>query len=381
MRRLVTLLTLIMLALAAATVLIVITSIQVGIWWQIQSLPADVRESIRSLFADPQNARQVFDNTLFVGVVLAGIVAVVFARFFAKRLASSIEEVSRASVRLARGDLDARVPVHAKHKSLEVVTLTHNFNKMADALQTYEHERRDMIASIAHDLRTPLSAMQIRLELIKEQLIPYSEAETDLLLGQTLLLGRLVNDLRTLSLADAGKLSLQLQRLELGGCVADILKSYTYRTDETGVRLQFSRPEEAVWVDADVQRLAQILSNLLDNAVRATPAGGEIRVRLRPDGGGVTLGVDDDGPGISETLLPRLFDRFVQGKDQTGSSGLGLAIVKTLVELHRGTVSAANRAEGGAHFAVTLPAKPPPAVPASVPTPPAVPADVDSRRS
>ena len=347
--RLVTRLTLSMLAVALVTAFIIVASIQVGFW----TIPSPVEARV----ASEQYVRQVIYGGILVGVVLAAIVAVVFARFIAKRMAGPIEEVSRASVQVAQGNLGVRVPESTKMRSLEAITLTYNFNKMADALQTYERERRDMIASIAHDLRTPLSAMQIRLELLKEHVVPYSEAETDLLLGQTQLLGRLVNDLRTLSLADAGKLSLHRQQLELGGCVKSVLQSYAHRTDETGVKLVFSRPEENIWVNADAQRLTQILSNLLDNAFHMTPDGRAIRLSLRQENGVVTLSVEDDGPGIPDDLLPYLFDRFVQGKDKTGSSGLGLAIVKTLVNLHGGTVSADNRAEGGARFTVTLPAK------------------------
>ena len=348
--RLVTRLTLSMLALALLTAFIIVTSIQVG-FWIIQS-PAEA--SLES----EHYVRQVIYTGIVVGVTLAAIVAVIFARFVAKLMARAIEEVSRASVQVSQGDLEVRVPESIKMRSLEVITLTHNFNKMASALQSYERERSDMIASIAHDLRTPLSAMQIRLELLKEDVVPYSKAETDLLLGQTQLLGRLVNDLRTLSLADAGKLSLELQRLELGSCVESILQSYAPRTGEAGVELVFHRPPESLWVSADAQRLTQILNNLIDNALQMTPAGGKVLLKLQQDGGKVTLNLEDDGPGIPDTLLPRLFDRFVQGKDKMGSSGLGLAIVKTLVELHNGMVSATNRAEGGARFMVTLPATP-----------------------
>ncbi len=345
--RLVTRLTLSMLAVALVTAVIIVTSIQVG-FWTIQSPVAARPES-------EQYVRRMIYSGIVVGVVLAAVVAVVFARFIAKQMAGPIEDVSRASVQLAQGDLSVRVLESTKMRSLEAITLTHNFNKMADALQTYERERRDMIASIAHDLRTPLSAMQIRLELIKELVVPYSEAETDLLLGQTQLLGRLVNDLRTLSLADAGKLSLQLRRFELGSYIESVLRTCAHRTEETGVKLLFQRPEETIWVNADAQRLTQVLSNLLDNALSMTPDGGGICLRLRHENGAAMLSVEDDGPGIPNELLPYLFDRFVQGKDKTGSSGLGLAIVKTLVNLHGGTVSADNRAEGGARFTVTLP--------------------------
>lgn len=346
--RLVTRLTLSMLALAVLTAFIMVASIQVGFW----IIPSPVEPRSES----EQYVSRVIYSGIVVGVVLAAIAAVVFARFIAKRMAGPIEEMSQASVRVAQGDLGVRVGESTNMRSLEAITLTHNFNKMADALQTYERERRDMIASIAHDLRTPLSAMQIRLELLKEHVVPYSEAEADLLLGQTQLLGRLINDLRTLSLADAGKLSLHLERLELGSCVEAILETYAHRTDETGIELVLDRPEDDVWVNADAQRLTQVLSNLLDNAFRMLPDGGTIRLSLGEKKDEVLLSVEDDGPGIPDELLPYVFDRFVQGKDKTGSSGLGLAIVKALVDLHEGTVSVSNRAEGGARFTVTLPA-------------------------
>lgn len=364
MRRLVTRLTLSMLALVVVTTIIIIFIMRLGLFVHFQSLPVDVRQALQSQFDNPQEGafqdafrglRGVLRNASIVSIVLVAFVTSVFARVLAKVLAQPIEEVSRASMQVARGDLGARVPEPKGSGSLEVVTLMQNFNQMAGALQTYERERSDMIASIAHDLRTPLSAMQIRLELLKEHVVPYSEAEIDLLLTQTQLLGRLVNDLRTLSLADAGKLSLNLQRLELGGCIKSVLGSYAYRADETAVKLLFERPEGDIYINADAQRLAQILSNLLDNAFRVVPDGGMIRLRLQKHDNVVTLSVEDDGPGINDDLLPRIFDRFVQGKDKTGSSGLGLAIVKTLVNLHGGTVSGGNRAEGGARFTVMLP--------------------------
>ena len=365
MKRLVTRLTLGMLVLAVVTATIIIFTTQLGLELYYRSVPDDIRQTIESQFDNAQEdvfqetfrgVRVVLRSVSIISIVLVVFVASVFARVAAKALAKPIEQVSNVSVQIAQGDLGARVPEPKRSDNIEVVTLTQNFNEMAGALQTYERERSDMIASIAHDLRTPLSAMQIRLELLKEHVVPYSEAEVDLLLTQTQLLGRLVNDLRTLSLADAGKLSLKLQRLELSSYIEGVLKSYAYRAEEIGVTLRFDRPEGGVGVNADAQRLTQILSNLLDNAFRVVPDGGVIRLSLREQDNTVTLSVEDDGPGISAELLPHIFDRFVQGKDKTGSSGLGLAIVKTLVELHGGTVSADKRAEGGARLMVTLPA-------------------------
>ncbi len=260
MRRLVTRLTLGMLALAVLTTMIIIFTTQLGLFLHFRSLPIDVRQALESQFDDPQEGafqeafrgvRSVLRYASVVSIALVVLVASVFARVAAKALAKPIEQVSNASIQIAQGKLGARVPEPKRFDNVEVVTLTQNFNQMADALQTYERERTDMIASIAHDLRTPLSAMQIRLELLKEHVVPCSEAEVDLLLTQTLLLGRLVNDLRTLSLADAGKLSFNLQRLELGGCITGILEGCAHRADEAGVKLLFERPEGDIYISAD----------------------------------------------------------------------------------------------------------------------------------
>lgn len=366
MRRLVTRLTLDMLTLVMATTLIAVASTQVGVFWYVRSLPPDLREGLKAQVTDPRGEvrqdvagglREALRNANLIGVALAAVVAAGFARFAAKRVAKPIEQVSRASVEVAAGDLSVRVPEADKTGGPEIATLNRNFNQMIAALQTYERERRDIVASIAHDLRTPLSAIQIRLELLKERVVPYSEAEVDLLLGQTQLLGGLVNDLRTLSLVDTGKLSLNLQKIEPSGCAETALSSYAHRAAEKGVELRFDRPERDVYIVADAQRLTQVLGNLLANALHATPGGGTVRLSLREENGAATLSVEDDGPGIPDTLLPYVFDRFVQGKDKTGSSGLGLTIVKTLVNLHGGTVRAENRAEGGARFSLTLPAE------------------------
>ena len=364
MQHLVTRLTLTMLGLAVVTAAVIALSVPLGSYLYFQGLPAEVRAGLESRINSPSESvyrdafrgfRLVQTYSLLVGALLSALVTVGFARFLAGVLSKPFEQVSAAAEQVTRGNLSARVREPEKLKTLEVVTLTQTFNQMAQTLETYEGERRDMIASIAHDLRTPLSAIQIRLELLKERVVPYSDAEVDLLLGQTELLGRLVGDLRTLSLADAGKLSLDLQGLELGALVQNVLKSYAFRAEEKSVRLLFDAPTSDVWLTADAQRLTQVLGNLLDNALRATPAGGAIRLTLQEQDGVATLSVADDGPGIAADLLPQIFDRFVQGKDTTGSSGLGLAIVKTLVELHHGSVSASNRAEGGASFTLTFP--------------------------
>lgn len=364
MQRLVTRLTLAMLGLAVMTAIVIAASVPLGSFIYVQSLPPEVREGLESQVRSPTEGayRDAFlgfrvtqTYSLIVGALVSTLVTVGFARYLAGVLSKPFEEVSAAAQQVAQGNLNVRVSVPARLESLEVTTLTQTFNAMAQSLETFERERRDMIAAIAHDLRTPLSAVQVRLELLKENVIPYSEAEVDLLLSQTELLSRLINDLRTLSLADAGKLSLQLERLELSALIKSVLSTYEPLTQPKNIRLSFATPADEVFVTADAGRLTQVLSNLLDNALRVTPAGGMVRLALAQTGDTVTVSVSDAGPGISEDLQAHIFERFVQGKDKTGSSGLGLAIVKTLSELQGGTVSARNVAGGGAVFEVEFP--------------------------
>ena len=322
MQRLVTRLTLTMLGLAVVTAAIIALSAPLGTFLYFQGLPEEVRTGLNASRSASRNAdegvyqsafqgfRSIQRYSLIAGALLSAVVTLGFARFLAGTLSKPFEQVSAAK-QVAQGDLSARVSAPKDLKTLEVVTLTQTFNQMADALETYESERRDMAASIAHDLRTPLSAIQVRLELLKEEVIPYSEAEVDLLLGQTALLGRLINDLRTLSLADAGKLSLKKERLELASLVSRVLKSHDPIAKTKNITLEFE-PTSKVYVSADAQRLTQVLGNLLDNALRVTPEGGAVRLSLSETSSAATLSIEDAGPGIPKELLPHIFDRFVR---------------------------------------------------------------------
>ena len=309
------------------------------------------REQARSF----SERREVQERALFAGLLLAGGLTVLLALLLSRSIARPIAAVSRAAGGVAAGDFSARVPLSERQtrSSLETDRLAVTFNKMSEALETYERERKAMVADIAHELRTPLTALQMRLEALQDGLVPLSETQVEHLLTQTGVLSRLVEDLRTLSLADAGRLTLHKQPTDLQELAAEVLEGFAERARQGGVTLTLSA--ESVTLAVDQTRLMQVLGNLLDNALRATPAGGEVRLSVEQRGGDVRLEVLDSGPGIPEDDLPRLFERFTQGKDLKGASGLGLAIVEALVTLHGGSVRAANRAGGGAAFRVSLP--------------------------
>jgi two-component system, OmpR family, sensor histidine kinase BaeS len=321
--------------------------------------PPFLREENERLFALFATYRQAQQRAVLAGSVVALCLAVGLALWLTRSIAKPIEAVSKAASGLARGDLTTRVTTDKTYSS-EALHLAKDFNAMAASLQTYEGERKAMIADIAHELRTPLAIMQLRIDALSDGLVSFSEEEAKLLQGQVGLLARLIDDLRVLSLADAGRLSLNSRDVELNQFVETTMQQLQPRADAAGVKLEFIPSPQFIVVNADPDRLAQILNNLLDNALRVTPENGSIRVGLGASVTQVQLSVRDTGPGIPEEELATIFERFVQGKyrDVQGKkgSGLGLAIVKTLVTLHGGSVVAKNYKDG-AMLEVTLPRK------------------------
>lgn len=324
--------------------------------------PPNVRGTIERLIADypgdqeilaltrlPFELRRVLVTSILLGVALSGGLWVYLAIRFARRIADPIERVTDAAAKMTGGDLSARVLAPA-HTRGETARLLAHFNEMAGAIQRYERERTEMIAAVAHELRTPLAVMLARLELLDEGLVTPDEKELKGLTHQAKLLTRLVGDLRTLSLADADRLSLHKEAFRLDDLVRRVAGAFGERAQGQGVTLGLDL--EPALVTADPDRLEQVVINLLGNALEHTPPGGRVGVTLRADDR-VYLSVTDTGPGF-EGEPGRLFGRFYKGEGSSGS-GLGLALVKTLVELHGGTVTARNLPTGGASFEVLLP--------------------------
>ena len=295
------------------------------------------------------------------GVGGAVLLSVLLALLLSRTIARPIEAVSKAASQLAAGDLAARVELaRLSYPADETRELALDFNQMAEALSRYEGERKAMIADIAHELRNPLATLQLRIDALSDGLAQFNGDEAKLLQAQVGLLARLIGDLRTLSLADADKLSLHRLELNLNDLAEKVVRQA--RPKAEGVGLEFTPAPEPALVDADPDRLTQVLNNLLDNALRVTPKGGSVAVQLFLTPAEVTLLVRDTGPGIPEDELGTVFERFVQGRRRdtksTGGSGLGLAIVQSLVKLHGGRVQAGNwsgEAGKGAQLEVALP--------------------------
>ena len=392
MNRLSTKLILAMLGIAIFSAIVIIVSQFVGARVYLYSLPADVRlEVIRRTDSRPPWAnpfrnkppqrileqqerlsatelghatqRDDFVRGLadvqdyqrrasFIGVGVAALLAGIIALVIARTISRPVERVAKAAELVTRGNLSVRVK--GQTSTLEVRALTDNFNEMAAALEDGEQQRRAMIADIAHELRTPLAAMKLRFQALEDELLPFDKEQVQRLHLQTDLLTRLVQDLRTLSLADEGRLSLKKRDTDLVCLLEAITESYQVKAHEAHVRLAFTSHGEHVSAQVDDERVTQMLGNLIDNALRVTSAGGQVSVVLENARDTAIISVTDTGPGIPAQIIGHLFERFYQERDTKGSSGLGLAIVKALAELHGGGVSASNTGHG-AQFQVSLP--------------------------
>lgn len=293
-----------------------------------------------------------------IGGGLAGLaLSAGLAALIARRVARPLEAVSQAARQMSQGEFSAHVMLKdpSPPGTGEVENLVYDFNQMATALERLEEERQVNAAMIAHELRTPITVLRARLSAIRDGVLPLSGEEVVLLLQRTEVLSTLVNDLRTLSLVEAGRLPLRVQNVDLTSLARDALRSVGVQAQERNVELVFSSPERT-GVNVDPERIQQVLSNLLDNALRFTPSGGQVHLTVRRRQADVLLTVEDTGPGLSAEAAEHLFDRYYRAAtaNPTGS-GLGLTVVRTLVTLHGGQVAACNRPGGGAQLSFTLP--------------------------
>lgn len=284
-------------------------------------------------------------------LVLLLIGAVVFMGRALRRTAAAIGDVMAAADRVAAGDYSVRVPVPPKG---EIAGLARAFNAMATRLEADANQRRALFADVAHELRTPLSVVRGSVEGMLDGVYPRSDERLETLLDETAVMTRLLEDLRTLSLAESGALPLHQEATHVAGLVDDLLTAFAPRAEAAGVRLT-AAVAAMVPVRLDPVRVRQTLENLLANALRHTPRGGEIRLSVRREGERVCFAVADTGTGIPPEHLPHVFDRFWKSAD-SGGSGLGLAIARSLVEAHGGEISADSRLGVGTTVRFWLPA-------------------------
>lgn len=261
------------------------------------------------------------------------------------RFTQPLSEVMQAADRLAAGDLKVRVEGRG---TPELRHLADSFNRMANALETADRQRRALLADVAHELRTPLTIIQGNLEGLRDGVYEPLPEHLDLVLDETQKLGRLVDDLQLLTLAEAGQLSLDLQEVDVAQLLADVRDAFAAQADEAGVGLTVHTNPGLQPLIGDPQRLGQVLGNLVSNALRHTPAGGQVTLGAERSASAevpaaLRLWVTDTGEGIAAEDLPRIFDRFwradpARSHEGGAGMGLGLAIARGLVEAHGGRI-------------------------------------------
>ena len=234
--------------------------------------------------------------------------------------------------------------------------LIETFNAMSEGLRDVDARRRRFLADVTHELRTPIAILQSGIEAQLDGIHPRDDDHLDSLLDETKVLARIVDDLHTLALADAGRLTLHREPVDLSTLAEDAKDAAAPLAATRGISITLDAPSDLPTVEADPTRVRQVLANLLSNAVRHTPAGSTAAVRVRTAGAAwVEVSVDDDGHGIAPDQLSTVFDRYTKAAD-SGGSGLGLTIARDLVQAHGGTIDAANRPGGGASITFRLPA-------------------------
>ena len=268
-----------------------------------------------------------------------------------RRTTAPIADVMEAAARVADGDYDVRVAEQGPH---ETRNLARSFNSMTERLQTHEAQRRALLADVTHELRTPLTVMQGNLEALLDGVYPRDDEHLTPILEETRVLARLVEDLRTLSLAESGALKLHKEPTDLEIVIEETVAAFRAQADSAQVQLLVNTPGDLPPLDLDPVRLREVIGNLINNALRYTPTGGLIEITATQTDSHITLTVRDTGSGISAEDLPHIFDRFYKSEQSRGT-GLGLAIARNLVTAHSGEIAVQSQLGGGSTFRITLP--------------------------
>jgi two-component system, OmpR family, sensor histidine kinase BaeS len=267
--------------------------------------------------------------------------------------ARDLDRMLAATRRVQDGDYGVRVG--RTHSDLPPIQeLASGFDTMVARLETDEEQRRTLLADVSHELRTPLTVITGNLEAVLDGVYPADAAHLTPILDETRVMERLIEDLRTVALSEAGTLPLHPEPTDPDLLLSEVARSFRAAAEAVGVMVTAEAPDDLPIIEIDPVRIREVLSNLVANALRHTPGGGSIVLQGAVEGGRVVLTVRDTGPGIDPALLPHVFDRFVKGETSRGS-GLGLAIARGLVQAHGGEISVVSPAGGGTTFRVELP--------------------------
>ncbi len=312
-------------------------------------------------------------TTLVVALLLGGLIGALFSRgefhpFFLfpvllivliaiavgggmRRMTRPMTDLIDAARRIESGDYSAQVP---EWGSPDIRSVARAFNAMSARLKAMDEQRRSFLADVTHELRTPLSVIRGQAEAIADGVYPADAAHLAPILDATLTMDRLVEDLRTLTLTDAGTLVLHKEPTDLGALVHDTVESFRSQAESAGSTLTSEIAGKLPTVEVDPARIRQVIGNLLSNAIRHTPSGGSVKVAVDSTADQVTITVADTGEGIPPDLLPHVFERFVKGPNSIGS-GLGLAIARDIAIAHGGTLEVKSTLGVGSNVTLTLP--------------------------
>jgi two-component system sensor histidine kinase BaeS len=298
------------------------------------------------------------NHALWLAGIIAVALAVVVAIAFSRQITAPLRRLSAVAGKVARGDLSGRV---TSHSSDEVGALSKTFNRMVESLSENQEMRRKLMGDLAHEMGTPLAVIQSNLEGMMDGVVETSPETLASLHQESLLLSRLVKDLRTLAQVEAHRLSLAPVSADLGALVSSIVTASEPETKRKNISLTLKVDADLPPVMMDPDRVSQVVSNLLSNALRYSSAGGSINLRVgkSDDKHSLLVSVADTGQGIAQEDLPHIFDRYYQGmqakEKRVGGSGIGLTVVKELVEAHKGRVWVQSAPGQGSTFYFTLP--------------------------
>ncbi len=294
---------------------------------------------------------------LVYSAIGASIVALLLGILLSRTLTRPIRELTEATHAVAGGNLGLQVAVRSED---EMGELAASFNKMSTDLARSTNTRKQMTADIAHELRTPLSLILGHAEAVHDGVLPPTRENFEIVRDEAIRLEHLVDDLRLLSLADAGELSINLQEVDLQKLWNDIQATYLHIARQKEVKIELNVAPDIATLIVDPGRLTQVLTNILDNALHHTPPGGQITISARNVQGAVEISVQDSGPGIQGEDANRIFERFYRTDSarhrDSGGSGLGLAIAKSIVEMHGGRIWAESEPGQGLKIFIRLPA-------------------------
>ena len=309
-------------------------------------------------FPEPRLSRFVvaINRSLIYAGIAAGLGGLLVVSILSRRTLTPVRALSTAARRLGGGDLSQRVPAPGND---EVGQLGHSFNSMAAGLEKAEQQRKNLVADVAHELRTPLSNIQGYVEAMRDGVLEPDQATLDTVHAQTMHLGRLVEDLRLLAQTESEDFRLNLEQESLGDVLRHSVEGFRARSSSIDVGLNLDIPDELPMLLIDRTRISQVLGNLLENAVRHSSSGGEVNVVAGVPEGRVVVTVADGGDGIAPEDIAHVFDRFYRADPSrtraTGGAGLGLTIAKKIVEAHGGEIRAESVKGQGSRFIFELP--------------------------